>query len=122
MRGLKAKIAIVTGSTSGIGAATARRLSEEGARVVVTGRNVERGTAVVSQITDAGGEAVWLPADLEVEDEVKGLIDRTVNHYSGLHVIVNNAAPTDLLFQGIGHDSIIDANYGGTPPRRSTQS
>jgi NAD(P)-dependent dehydrogenase (short-subunit alcohol dehydrogenase family) len=109
MRGLRDKVAIVTGSTSGIGAATARRLAEEGALVVVTGRNADRADKVVSGIREGGGTAHFIRADLEQEEEVQRLIAETVAEFGSLQIIVNNAAPTDLLFKGIGHDSILDA-------------
>ena len=58
------EVALVTGSTRGLGREIARLFAEEGARVVVTGRNEQRGGEIVDSITAAGGEALFVPADL----------------------------------------------------------
>ena len=83
---------LVTGSTSGIGKHVARMCAQEGARVVVHGRNVERGAAVVREITAAGGEAVFVPADLADEAACGQLVDAAASRLGGLTVLVNNAA------------------------------
>ena len=97
---LQGKVAIVTGSTRGVGAATARRLASEGARVVVTGRAEELGAAVVAEIERAGGQATFVRADLGAEADVKRIIETAIQAFGELHVLVNNGAPTDLLFSG----------------------
>src|SRR5437763_3353540 len=96
MRGLRDKVAIVTGSTRGIGAATALRLAEEGCRVVVTGRNSQSGKEVVNRIEEHGGTAVLIPADLTDEAQVERLMADAAGHFGGLQILVNNAAPMDL--------------------------
>ncbi|MEV0847231.1 SDR family oxidoreductase [Streptomyces sp. NPDC049954] len=88
---LSGKIAIVTGSTSGIGAVTAEGLAEAGARVVVTGRRAERGEAVVARIQGKGGEACFIAADITREEEVARLVGLTVERYGGLDIAFNNA-------------------------------
>jgi NAD(P)-dependent dehydrogenase (short-subunit alcohol dehydrogenase family) len=85
-------VALVTGSTRGIGAATARRFAREGASVVVHGRSEDRGHAVVDEITTAGGEATFVQADLADPDAIERLIDRAVDEYGRIDVLVNNAA------------------------------
>jgi NAD(P)-dependent dehydrogenase (short-subunit alcohol dehydrogenase family) len=82
---------LITGSTSGIGRQAAITCAAEGAHVAVHGRNVERGEAVVATIKDAGGEAVFLPADLEQEDACTRLVDEAAERLGGLTVLVNNA-------------------------------
>lgn len=83
--------ALVTGSTSGIGRAVAERFAREGAAVVVTGRDADRGTAVVDAIRAAGGTAHLVLADLRREDECARLVDEAVAALGGLSILVNNA-------------------------------
>jgi NAD(P)-dependent dehydrogenase (short-subunit alcohol dehydrogenase family) len=83
---------LVTGSTSGIGKRVAVVCAQEGARVAVHGRDRERGTAVVRAITDAGGSAVFIPADLAEEETCQRLVDDAAAQLGGLSVLVNNAA------------------------------
>ena len=73
IRRLNDKIAIVTGSTSGLGAAIAQRLAAEGASVIVTGRSEERGKAVSESILSAGGEAAFVACDLTQESSIEAL-------------------------------------------------
>lgn len=87
--------AVVTGSTSGIGRAIAVMFAAEGAEVVVTGRNVERGDAVVAEITENGGRAVFVPADLRDETACTALVNDAGAALGGLTVLVNNAAGGD---------------------------
>jgi NAD(P)-dependent dehydrogenase (short-subunit alcohol dehydrogenase family) len=100
MRGLKNRVAIVTGATNGIGAAIARRLGGEGCKVVVTGRNAERGAKVVTAIESNGGTAIWLAADLTIEEQVEGLMREAVDKYGAIQILVNNAAPVDQVATG----------------------
>lgn len=89
--GMKGKVALVTGATSGIGRETAIRFAEEGAKVVCSGRNAERGAETVAMIEAIGGEAVFYPADVTVESEVKALVDFAVETYGAIDYAVNNA-------------------------------
>jgi NAD(P)-dependent dehydrogenase (short-subunit alcohol dehydrogenase family) len=89
---LSGECVLVTGSTSGIGKQVAIRCAREGARVAVHGRDVERGTAVVRAIADAGGIAVFVPADLADEAACTTLVDTAARELGGLTVLVNNAA------------------------------
>lgn len=91
MSDLTGKIAIVTGSGNGIGRATVKRIAESGARVTVSDVIVEDGERTVAEIIAAGGEAIFVKADISQEAEVKNLIDSTVAQYGGLDILVNNA-------------------------------
>ena len=82
----------MTGSTAGIGRAIAIEFARQGARVAVTGRDAERGDEVVRTITDAGGRAVFLPADLHDESACVELVAGAARELDGLTVLVNNAA------------------------------
>jgi glucose 1-dehydrogenase len=87
--------ALVSGSTAGIGRAIALAFAAQGAAIVVTGRNRERGDAVVQQVTEAGGIAHFVPADLRDEHACTALVDDAAEHLGGLSVLVNNAAGGD---------------------------
>jgi NAD(P)-dependent dehydrogenase (short-subunit alcohol dehydrogenase family) len=87
--------ALVTGSTAGIGRAVAIAFAAEGATVVVTGRNAERGEAAVAEIADSGGRAFFVPADLHDEGACTALVDDAAARLGGLTVLVNNAAGGD---------------------------
>lgn len=97
---LAGKVALVTGSTRGIGRAIAIRFAEEGASVIVTGRTREAGAAVEAEIRAAGGRATYVPTDLAREADVKAAVDAAVRDYGSLTLLVNNAAPTDLVGPG----------------------
>lgn len=88
---LAGRRALITGSTSGIGKATALLFAQEGARVVVTGRREVEGKGVAAEIREAGGEAHFCRADLAIESDVQRLLSETVQKYAGLDVVVNNA-------------------------------
>ena len=91
MPDLTGKVAIVTGSGNGIGRATVKRMAESGARVTVSDVIVEDGERTVAEIVAAGGQAIFVKADVSQEADVKNLIDSTVAAYGGLDILVNNA-------------------------------
>ncbi len=88
---LQHQVAIVTGATSGIGEAIARRFAAEGARVAVVGRNRERGDTVVRSITKAGGTAQFFAADVTSDDAVRDLLQAVIERFGTLSIVVNNA-------------------------------
>jgi NAD(P)-dependent dehydrogenase (short-subunit alcohol dehydrogenase family) len=91
---LQGKVALVSGSTRGIGRSIAEMFASEGARVVVTGRTVARGEKVVSIIREAGGDAEFVELDVMDEASVAHAVQRTVDRYGTITTLVNNAAPT----------------------------
>ena len=90
---LAGKVALVTGSTSGIGKGIALEFARQGAKVVVTGRREGLGQEVVATIRAEGGEAAFCRADATNKDDVIALSRFVGDVYGGLDVLVNNAAP-----------------------------
>ena len=88
---LQGEIALVTGSTAGIGRAIATEFAAQGAHVMVTGRDETRGNAVVDEITTAGGEAAFTAVDLSDESGCRELVSATLERFGSLTVLVNNA-------------------------------
>ena len=89
---LDGKTALVTGSTDGVGLLVARRLADQGARVLIHGRNIHRGEQVVEEIQNSGrGSAVFLPADLSSLAEVHRLADAIRRNCDRLEILINNA-------------------------------
>jgi len=101
---LGGKVAIVTGGASGIGRATVERFVEEGARVVVADIDREAGRAVVDELGDA---AAFRQTDITDADSVQGLVDFTVQHFGGLHVMSNNAGIASAMTRFL-HDDLSD--------------
>ena len=92
---LSEKVAIVTGASRGIGRAIALSLAEEGAKVVVNyARSSEAAEAVVKDITNQGGEAVAIQADVSDGEQVQNLIKETRTQYNQIDILVNNAGIT----------------------------
>lgn len=95
---LKGKVALITGSSTGIGRATALAFAAEGARVVVNcTRTPEKGKVVAREIAARGGEAIFVRADVSREPEVKKLFRVVAKKWNGVDILVNNA--------GIAHQS-----------------
>ena len=88
---LQDRAALVTGGTSGIGEATCLLFGSEGANVAVVGRNTERGKSVAKRISDAGGNAIFLQADVRKSDDCRTAVDRTIETFGRLDVLFNNA-------------------------------
>ncbi len=119
MTRLDGKAAVVTGSGNGIGRAIARALAGAGAQVAVSDVLVEDGQRTVREITDAGGSAVFVEADVAVTEQTAHLIATAADRFGGLDILVNNA--------GVGggqkrlheldpeeFDRVIDVNLRGT--------
>lgn len=115
---LKDKVAIVTGGTSGIGEATALLFAREGARAAITGRNIERGSAVVARIKECGSEALFVRADVSSPADCQRVIDETVRAFGRIDILFNNAGvyypQTALECSEREWDEQIDVNLKGT--------
>jgi NAD(P)-dependent dehydrogenase (short-subunit alcohol dehydrogenase family) len=90
MSRLQDRIAVITGSSAGMGEGIARVFAGEGARVVISGRDEAKGAAVAASIVAAGGEAAFQPADVQREADCRALIDKAVAVYGRIDVLVNN--------------------------------
>jgi NAD(P)-dependent dehydrogenase (short-subunit alcohol dehydrogenase family) len=88
---MNTQVVLITGALTGIGRATALAFADEGARIVVSGRRDEEGRKLVSEIRKKGAEAEFVRADVRREEDVRNLIDKTVQRYSRLDVAVNAA-------------------------------
>ncbi|HEX4188631.1 MAG TPA: SDR family NAD(P)-dependent oxidoreductase [Solirubrobacteraceae bacterium] len=114
------RVALVTGASRGIGAATARALARKGAAVALAARDADRLDALVAEITEAGGRALSVPVDVGDADAVEGMVARTVDAFGRLDIAFNNAAggghpPTPLPDVGVHEfDSAFAINLRGT--------
>lgn len=118
MGSLNDKVAIITGSGSGIGRATAILYAREGAKVVVSDINEEHGIAVVSEINKAGGQAFFIKADTSKAEDNQNLVEQTLVKYGALHIAVNNAGiggplSTVADYPIDGWQKVIDTNLSG---------
>lgn len=88
---LDGSVALVTGASSGIGAATARTLASAGASVALAARRADRLYALEERIEDDGGEALSIPTDVSDESDIEEMVDATVAAFGRLDALVNNA-------------------------------
>lgn len=102
---LEGKVALITGSTSGIGRATATIFAFEGAQVVLTGRRREMGEDAVEEIKAEGGEASFFEADFESSQAVRDTVRFTLQKYKRIDVLMNNAM-SRLLSWGDGKTAV----------------
>src|SRR5579875_3326836 len=117
---LSNKVAIITGSASGMGKAAAELFAREGASVVVTDISAEMGEATVRDIREAGGKAIFVRANVAVEDEVKQMVNTAIDVFGRVDVLYNNAgimpeddgSVTDL--SEATWDHILDVNLKST--------
>jgi NAD(P)-dependent dehydrogenase (short-subunit alcohol dehydrogenase family) len=86
------KVALITGGNSGIGRAAALAFAREGARVAIAARNRKRGDAVVREISEKGGEAVFFPTDVSKPAEIESLFRGTIEKWGRIDCAFNNAA------------------------------
>ena len=88
---MSAPVVLITGALTGIGRAAAIDFARTGNRVVVSGRKEDAGQALVTELRALGAEAEFVRADVRNEDDVRRLVDRTVEHFGRLDAAVNNA-------------------------------
>lgn len=88
---IEGKVVVITGASSGLGEATARHLSEQGATVVLGARRVERIESLAQEITSQGGKALAVATDVTKADQVQQLVDAAVEAFGRVDVLLNNA-------------------------------
>ena len=115
---LKARVALITGGTSGIGEATAVLFAREGARVAITGRNGTRGGQVVERIKDAGTEGIFIQADVSRASDCQRAVEETERALGAVDILFNNAGvfypQTAIECSEREWDEQIDVNLKGT--------
>ncbi|WP_323816483.1 SDR family oxidoreductase [Cellvibrio sp. NN19] len=117
MKNIEGKVIVITGASSGLGEATARRLSSEGAKLVLGARRIDRLQALAEELTVLGGEAVAVATDVTSLSDVKNLIDTAVREFGKVDVLLNNAGIMPLApFERLQVDDwsrMIDINIKG---------
>lgn len=117
---LKDKVAIVTGSTSGIGLGAARLMAKEGAKVVICGRSKDKGEAIAEEIRNNGGEAFYHFFDLIKPKSLVQLFEDTEKHFGKIDILINNASNVSLADGAVDQitlemwDDIFNADLRGT--------
>ena len=94
---LEGQSAIVTGAGRGIGRAIAMRFAEAGAKIVLAARTAEQVEAVHREIVAAGGEAIAVPTDVTVDEQVHALVEQAQTAFGGIDVLVNNAGRNPFI-------------------------
>jgi NAD(P)-dependent dehydrogenase (short-subunit alcohol dehydrogenase family) len=114
---LDRKVALITGAGSGIGKETALLFAREGATVIVNDLNTEAGKQTVTEISDCGGSAAFIQADVTVEADVIRLVEEIIHTYHRIDVLFNNAGISGV---GVLHDieletwqKVINVNVNG---------
>jgi NAD(P)-dependent dehydrogenase (short-subunit alcohol dehydrogenase family) len=111
------KVALITGATSGIGEATARLFSQEGAKVAITGLNDERGAAVLKDIKQHNRDSIFIHSDVRIADDCKRAVDETLRAFGRIDILFNNAGvfypQTALECSEREWDEQIDVNLKG---------
>jgi 2-hydroxycyclohexanecarboxyl-CoA dehydrogenase len=99
--GIKDKVVVITGAGQGVGREIAKVLAAEGAKVVVNDLYQERTEAVAKEITDTGGTAIGVKANIINLDEVKAMIAKTEETFGPVDILVNNAGVPDVIRRGV---------------------
>jgi glucose 1-dehydrogenase len=107
MTSLEGRVALITGGGNGIGRACAERFARDGAQVAVADINSAEGQAVASALRDDGHEAMFLQCDVAKSDEVRATVERTVDAFGSVDILVNNAA----IIKGIDFLEISEADF-----------
>ena len=114
---IKDKVIVITGASSGLGEATAKHLAEKGAKVVLGARRAEHLEKIVDEITKKGDTATYLITDVTRKEQVQALVDKAVDTYGKIDVLINNAGIMPIApiaeVRTDEWDSMIDINIKG---------
>ena len=120
MNRLKDKVAVITGGNSGVGAATAKLLASEGAKVVITARRKEALEKVAEEIAAAGGTVLAVPTDISKSEDSEKLMELVIEKFGKIDILVNNAGILEEGLKPIDRftdedlDRIVETNQKGT--------
>ncbi|MGP9689095.1 SDR family NAD(P)-dependent oxidoreductase [Psychrobacter sp. AOP22-C1-C5] len=92
---LQDRVAIVFGGTSGLGEATAKAFANEGAKIVVTGRDEEEGNRIVKDIRDSNQDAIFVKADVTEKNDIQAVVDKALTTYGQIDILYNGAGIHD---------------------------
>jgi NAD(P)-dependent dehydrogenase (short-subunit alcohol dehydrogenase family) len=112
------KVAIVTGGNSGIGRATAIALAKEGANITVAARRASEGEETVQQVKETGSDGMFVKTDVANENDVRSLVEKTVERYGRLDYAFNNAGVEEIMTPFLDQtsekfDQIMNTNVRG---------
>jgi NAD(P)-dependent dehydrogenase (short-subunit alcohol dehydrogenase family) len=115
---LKGKVALITGSTRGIGKAFALGFVKEGADVIVNGRNIEKARAVAKEMESLGARSLAIAADVSLSQDVSRMVDEAVKSFGRIDILVNNAGVNPFILEAEkikeeGWDQVLDINLKG---------
>lgn len=120
MNRLEGKVAIITGGNSGVGAATAMKFAQEGAKVVITARRQAQLEEVAAKIREAGGEVLPITSDISKVEDAKTVVSSVIEKYGKIDILINNAGVLDNGLKAIDSftdddmNRVIDINTKGT--------
>ncbi len=115
----KDKVILITGGSSGLGAAAALRFARDGARVVIGARRAEQSEAVIRQIEGLGGQGLFIRTDVTRRSDIEALVAGTVAHFGRLDCAINNAGITGPVLTPVadieedGWNETINVNLTG---------
>jgi len=115
---LKGKVALITGSTRGMGKAFAIGFAKEGADLIVNGRNLEKAQAVAKEIEGLGVKSVATAADVSSSQDVSRMVEEAINQFGRIDILVNNAGINPFILEAEkikeeGWDQVLDVNLKG---------
>ncbi|MBX2843642.1 MAG: SDR family oxidoreductase [Flammeovirgaceae bacterium] len=112
------KVAIITGGSSGIGKALAEEFGSKGAKIVITGRNIESLENTVTALKQKNIDLIWVKADVSIEEDNLVMVNKTIEKYGKIDILINNAGISmRALFEDLNLDiirKVMDINFFGT--------